>query len=191
LEILKTGFEKYPNSNELLVDFINYYLVKGESEKALGKLEKGIKENPENQTYHYAMGTLYDTMNKDTTGKYTAKEKIEYEGLAISAYKKAVELKGEYFDALFNLGVVYYNRAANIIKKAQNIPPKEQKRYNAEIEKANKNFKLALPYMKKAHEVNIRDRSALTTLSTIYLKLQMYDEQKEVKEMLDNLPAEQ
>lgn len=190
LAILKTGFNKYPNSNELLVDFINYYLTKGESEKALSKLEKGIEENPENQTYHYAMGTLYDTMMKDTTDKYTAEQKLEYETNAMSSYTKAIELKVDYFDALYNLGALYYNRAANIIKDAQNIPPKEQKRYNDEINRANEDFERALPYMEKAHDVDIRDRSTLLTLSTIYLKLQMYDKQKEIKEMLDNLPEE-
>jgi len=190
LEILKKGFNKYPDSNELLVDFINFYLSKGESEKALVKLEKGIKENPENQTYYFAMGTLYDTMMKDTTDKYTDKQKAEYETLAIKSYDKAIDIKADYFDALYNIGALYYNKAALIIKKAQNIPPKEQKRYNAEIEKSNDYFKKALPYMEKAHDINIREKSTLLTLSTIYLKLQMYEKQKEIKEMLDNLPDE-
>lgn len=188
LEILKKGFDKYPDSNELLVDFINYYLAIGESEKALSKLEKGIEENPENQTYHYAIGTLYDTMMKDTTDKYTDEQKLEYEELAANSYKNAIEIKDDYFNALYNLGALFYNKAANIIKMAQDIPPIEQKRYNAEMEKAQDNFKLALPYMKKAHDIDIRDRNTLLSLSTIYLKLQMYDKQKGIKEMLDNLP---
>ncbi|RLD76628.1 MAG: hypothetical protein DRJ07_16020 [Bacteroidetes bacterium] len=190
LEFLKKGFQKYPESNKILVAFINYYLSRGESEKALGKLETAIEDDPENHTFLYAMGTLYDTMSKDTTDKYNAEQKTEYEANAMSAYTRSIEIKGDYFDALYNLGALYYNRAANIIKEAQNIPPKEQKRYNAEIERSNDYFKLALPYMEKAHDVDIRDRSTLNTLSTIYLKLQMYDKQKEIKEMLDNLPTE-
>ena len=191
LAILQKGFNKYPNSNELLVDFINFYLAKGESEKALSKLEKGIQENPENQTYHYAMGTLYDTMMKDTTGKYTAEQQAEYEELAVNSYKGAIEIKGDYFNALYNIGALYYNKAANVIKLAQDIPPKEQKRYKEQMDKSVKIFKQALPYMEKAHDIDIRDRNTLLSLSTIYLKLQMYDKQKEIKEMLDNLPEEE
>jgi len=190
LNILKEGFNKYPESNELLVDFINYYLGANESEKALAKLEQGIKENPENQTYYYAIGTLYDSMMQDTTSKYSKEQKAEYEGKAIVAYKKAIELKEDYFNALYNIGALYYNKAAFILKAAQDIPLNQKTKYDAEKEKANVFFKVALPYMEKAHEIEFRDKNTLMSLSTIYLKLEMMDKQKEIKELLDNLPSE-
>ncbi len=190
LEILKKGFEKYPDSNELLVDFINYYLRSGESEKALEKLQKGIEDNPDNHSYYYAIGTLYDAMGLDTTDKYTPEEKQKYVDLAIEHYKKAIELKDDYFDAIYNLGVIYYNEGVNIIKAAQDIPPSQNDKYNAEMDKAKKLFREALPYMEKAHKINPKDRNTLLSLSTIYLKLQMYDQQKKIKEELDALPEE-
>ena len=190
LSILKEGFNKYPDSDELLVDFINYYLGANESEKALDKLKQGIKDNPENQTYHYAVGTLYDSMMQDTTGKYTKEQKAEYEGKAIEAYKKAIELKEDYFNALYNIGALYYNKAAFILKAAQDIPLNQKKKYDTEKEKANVFFKEALPYMEKAHEIEFRDKNTLMSLSTIYLKLGMRDKQKEIKELLDNVSVD-
>ncbi len=190
LKVLQEGFDKYPDSKSLLLSFINYYLRTGESEKALEKLQKGIKDNPENQSYYYAIGTLYDAMVLDTTDKYTKEQKEEYEKLAIENYKKAIELKDDYFDAIYNLGVLYYNKGVYVLKAAQDIPPSQNAKYEAEKQKAIDFFKLALPYMEKAHEINYRDRNTILSLSTIYLKLQMYDKQKEMKELLDSLPEE-
>ncbi len=190
LKVLQEGFDKYPDSKSLLLSFINYYLRSGESEKALEKLQKGIKDNPENQSYYYAIGTLYDAMVLDTTDKYTKEQKEEYEKLAIENYKKAIEIKDDYFDAIYNLGVLYYNKGVYVLKAAQDIPPSQNAKYEAEKQKAMDFFKLALPYMEKAHEINYRDRNTILSLSTIYLKLQMYDKQKEMKELLDSLPEE-
>lgn len=190
LKILQEGFDKYPDSKSLLLSFINYYLRSGESEKALEKLQKGIKDNPENQSYFYAIGTLYDAMVLDTTDKYTKEQKEEYEKLAIDNYKKAIELKDDYFDAIYNLGVLYYNKGVYVLKAAQDIPPSENDKYEAEKQKAIEFFKIALPYMEKAHEINPKDRNTLLSLSTIYLKLQMYDKQKKMKELLESLPEE-
>lgn len=190
LKILQEGFDKYQDSKLLLLSFINYYLRTGESEKALEKLQKGIKDNPDNQSYYYAIGTLYDAMVLDTTDKYTKEQKEEYEQLAIDNYKKAIEIKDDYFDAIYNLGVLYYNKGVYILKAAQDIPPSQNDKYEAEKQKAINFFKMALPYMEKAHEINYRDRNTILSLSTIYLKLQMYDKQKEMKELLDSLPEE-
>lgn len=190
LAILKEGFDKYPESNELLVDFINYYLSANESEKALAKLQQGIKDNPENKTYYYAIGTLYDSMMQDTTDKYTDTQKADYEAKAIDAYTKAIDIDEGYFNALYNIGALYYNKAAYILKDAQDIPLKEKARYEKEKEKANHFFEMALPYMEKAHKITFRDKNTLLSLSTIYLKLNMLDKQKEIKELLDNLEEE-
>ena len=180
--------DKYPDSNELLVDFINYYLRSGESEKALEKLQKGIKESPDNQSYYFAIGTLYDEMMQDTSGKYTDEQKEKYYNLAIEYYKKAIELKDDYFDALFNLGVIYYNRANKIWVDAGNLPLSENEKFEKERQRAKDTYKEAQKYMEKAHQVNYKDKDVIKALMIIYSRLGMHDKQKEMKELLDNLP---
>ncbi len=188
LETLQAGFDKYPGSKEILIGFINYYLISGESDKAMEKLSQAVKDNPENPTFHYAIGTLYDTMVKDTTGKYNAEQKKSYLGKAVESYKSAIELKPGYFEALYNIGALYYNEAARILKEADKLPLHKRTEFEAEQAKAKEQFELALPYMEKAHEADKTDRSTLQTLVTIYHKLQKYDKKKEVKEKLEQIP---
>jgi tetratricopeptide (TPR) repeat protein len=188
LETLQAGFDKYPGSKEILIGFINYYLVSGESEKAMEKLTQAVKDNPENATFHYAIGTLYDTMVKDTTGKYNAEQKKSYLDKAVESYKTAIELKPGYFEALYNIGALHYNEAARILKEADKLSLKQVKEFEAMQAQAKDQFELALPYMEKAHEADNTDRSTLQTLVTIYHKLQKYDKKKEAQEKLDQTP---
>jgi tetratricopeptide (TPR) repeat protein len=190
LDIIQKGYKLYPNSKELLVDFINYYLVSGQSEAALEKLGQAVKDNPENPTFYYATGTLYDTMEKDSTDKYDAAKKLEFHNLAIANYKKALEIKPDYFESLYNLGALYYNEAAQLLKDADKLPINQKVEFEAKQNQAKDRFRVALPFIEKAHEVQPNDRSTLQTLLTIYHRLQMYDKKKETQEKLDNLPAE-
>ena len=188
LETLQTGFNKYPGSKEILIGFINYYLVSGESEKAMEKLSQAVKDDPENPTFHYAIGTLYDTMVKDTTDNYTDEDKKKFFDKALEAYKASIELKPGYFEALYNIGALHYNEAARILKAADTLSLKQVKEFEAAQAKAKEQFELALPYMEKAHEADKTDRSTLQTLVTIYHKLQKYDKKKEAQEKLDLIP---
>ncbi len=188
-ETLQAGFDKYPGSKEILIGFINYYLTSGESEKAMEKLTQAVKDDPENPTFHYAIGTLYDTMLKDSTGKYNEEQKKSYFENAKESYKTAIDLKPGYFEALYNLGALFYNEAAKILKDADKIDLKKVKEFEAMQAKAKEQFELALPYMEKAHEANKTDRSTLQTLVTIYHRLQKYDKKKEAQEKLDQIPA--
>lgn len=188
LETLQAGFDKYPNSKEILIGFINYYLTSGQSDKALEKLQTAVKDNPENPTFHYAIGTLYDTMAKDSTDKYKAEEKEAFIKKAKEAYQMAIDIKPDYFEALYNIGALYYNEAAKILKEADKLPLNKKAEFEAETKKAQKQFETALPYMEKAHAADANDRSTLQTLVTIYHKLQMYDKKKEAQEKLTNVP---
>ncbi|NJO88873.1 MAG: tetratricopeptide repeat protein [Chloroflexia bacterium] len=188
METLQAGFDKFPGSKEILIGFINYYLTSGESEKAMEKLTQAVEDNPENPTFHYAIGTLYDTMTKDTTGKYNDEQKKTFLGKAVESYKAAIELKPGYFEALYNIGALYYNEAARILKEADKLSLKQVKEFEAMQAQAKEQFELALPYMEKAHEADKSDRSTLQTLVTIYHKLQKYDKKKEAQEKLEQVP---
>ena len=189
LETLQAGFNKYPGSKEILIGFINYYLTSGQSEKALEKLTAAVKDNPENPTFHYAIGTLYDTMVKDTTDKYNAEAKAGYLKKAMESYNTAIELKPDYFEALYNLGALHYNEAARILKAADKLPLNKKAEFDKETKKAQAQFEIALPFMERAHTADANDRSTLQTLVTIYHKLQKYDKKKETQGKLEALPT--
>jgi len=105
---------------------------------------------------------------------------------AEESYKKSLENDKEQFNANYNLGVLYYNRAVLQYKRASKIPPEDNVAYEAATEKAKEWLRLSLPYMEKSHQINPKDMPSMQNLSTIYLRLQMYDKQKEIKEKLNN-----
>jgi len=169
VKTLQDGIKAYPNNaGFLIIDLINYYLKSGKTQDALVFLDKAIENEPSNNSLYHAKGTLYGE-NPATKDK------------AIEMYKRSIELNPVYFDSYYNISVLFYNEAAEILQAAQNIPPKEQKRYDDEMTKAKERFLKALPYMERAHAINPNDEFARQTLSNIYAKTQKYDMSKKLK----------
>jgi tetratricopeptide (TPR) repeat protein len=174
LDALKQGIEAWPEDNNILmVDMINYYLTANKTEDALEYLFKAVEKDPENYSYLFAIGTLYDKKQKYD-------EAIEY-------YAKTLAIKEDFFDAQYNLGAVYYNKAVAHYTAANDIPPSDQAGYDAEIASAKEQLKLAQPYLERAYELNDSDISTIQSLKEIYVRLQMYDKSKELKARLDEL----
>ena len=119
------------------------------------------------------MGVSYDLL----------KDPVEAE----KAYRKAIEINPEYFEAYFNLAAIFYNKGAESQNAASNIPPKENKKYDAKIKEAKEFYKESLPFFEKAHEIKPKDRDAMLNLKEIYTKTQQYEKSKAIKEELDAL----
>ena len=90
-----------------------------------------------------------------------------------------------FFDANFNLGVLYFNKAVKIYEDASKISD------NAEYEKIKTEgddmLQQSVPYMEKAHEIDPKDRASLETLKTIFYRLKMTDKYQEVVDELNAL----
>jgi tetratricopeptide (TPR) repeat protein len=155
---LEEGIKAYPDNNsKLMVKLINLYLLKDESDLALKYLTKAIEKEPNNATYLFAQGALYD--------------KLEKFDMSEVSYKKAVEIKPDYFDAYYNLGALYYNKGVEMLKEANNIPANKQKEYEAAVKESYKELEKALPYFEKAYELNAKEISSVQVLKEIYFKL--------------------
>lgn len=160
---LKEGITAWPESNSvLLVQLVNHFLRTDKTDEALTYLQKAIEKDPKNETFQFVLGTLY--------------EKTAQEDLAIAAYNKAIELKPDYFDPNYNLGVIYFNKTVPIYKEADGIPLNQSKKYDAKVAEAVAFFKKSLPYVKKAYEINPDDVSTKQTLKNIYIRLKMKKE---------------
>jgi len=190
LNILQRGFQKYPQSNDLMVGLINYYLSSGETQNALTYLNKAISSDPDNSTFYFALGTIYDNMSKDVTYSYTSEKLKENENLAVNNYQKAIKLKPDYFDAYYNMGAVYYNKAVEILKNANKLPLNEEKKYESETNKANDFLKYSLPFLEKAYTLNNSDKSTIEVLITIYGKLKMTNQKNLAQRVLDGNTSE-
>ncbi|MDA3893563.1 MAG: tetratricopeptide repeat protein [Salinivirgaceae bacterium] len=176
LSYLKQGINNYPRRNDtLLLNLINFYIENDNNYEAIEFLSKAILKDPANQTFYFAQGALYDKM-----GDF---------GNAIAAYEKAIVIDSGYFDAYFNIGALYFNKGANLLKSANNIPPNKQDKYEEKIRISYIEFKKAIPYLEKAHVCNPTEESTIITLKDIYLKLRNEDDEymKKYKEYSEKI----
>jgi tetratricopeptide (TPR) repeat protein len=169
--IIDEGFNKYPDNSSIMIELINYYLVTNQGDAALKLLGKAKAADPSNVSYTFAEGTLYDKM-----GDFANAEK---------SYKVCLDMNPKFFDAAYNLGVLYFNNAVKIYEDASKISD------NTEFEKRQKQgddmLMNAVPYMEKAHELDPTDRSSLETLKTVFYRLKMDDKYQEVVKQINSL----
>jgi tetratricopeptide (TPR) repeat protein len=99
---------------------------------------------------------------------------------AESAYQKSIQLDSTKFDAQFNLGALYYNRAAHLQTKANDYPIYMNKSQRAEYDKliadAKEYLQIALGPMEKAFSIKGDDYATIDTLIKIYTRLGASDE---------------
>jgi tetratricopeptide (TPR) repeat protein len=169
--VIKEGFEKYPQNQSILIEMINYYLTSNQADEALKLLAVAKAGDPKNVSYTFAEATLYDKMNKFEDAE--------------RSYKACLEMQPDYFDATYNLGVLYFNKAVKIYEEASKLTD------NAAYEVAKKQgddvLLQAVPYMQKAHDIDSKDRASLETLKTIFYRLKMDDKYNEVVQELKAL----
>jgi tetratricopeptide (TPR) repeat protein len=166
--------EQFPDDPDLKQDEITLLIIANETEAAKEKIQAAIDKNPDDHVLYYEMGYLYD-----------ASDELDK---AIEWYKKAIDKNPEYFDALYNLGVDYYNKGADILHQAQEMDLDTYKKEGKKVEEqANEVFKQALPYFERAHEVRPDDVGTLETLQTLYSLMKNYEKVNEVQQKLEAL----
>ena len=155
VEVLKDGFRTFPENQSILIELINYYLLTGIADEALEYLAIAKEDDPENISFYFAEGTLYDKLERFDDAK--------------RSYEYCLELDENYFNAYYNLGVLYYNYAVKLYDEANKINDIQE--YNKAKAVADEEIVKALPYIEKAHEINPDDLESLKTLKTLYYRL--------------------
>jgi tetratricopeptide (TPR) repeat protein len=166
VEVIREGFTKNPEEQAIMIELINYYIDSDQVEDALAMINKAKEGDPENMSYFFTEGTLYDKL-----GRFEDAEK---------AYLSCIQKNPDYFDANYNLGVLYYNRAVKIYENASKIVDNNE---FAKVQKQGDDvLRQVIPYMEKASRVNPNpsEKSALETLKTIYYRLKMEKEREDV-----------
>lgn len=188
MEVLKKGRAMYPNDINLVITETNYFLKTNNSKEALNNLNIALAAKPNDANLYLVRGNIYDNLAnpKDAANKDVEKPK-DYENLMKTAetdYKKAIELKPDYFDALYNLGVLYNNHGVALSKVADQIT--DNAKYKTANEIATAEFSKALPILEKALEVNPKDKNTMYALKQIYARTQQPEKVKEINEKLKN-----
>ncbi|HRV52846.1 MAG TPA: tetratricopeptide repeat protein [Bacteroidia bacterium] len=172
LEVLSKGAARYPDEKSILITQTNIYIVSGKTAEALKAINLAIEKDPSNANLYFAKGTL---LEKTDTNK----------DAAIAAYKKAVELKNDYFDAYYNLGALYFNEGARLANEANSI--KDNAKYAKAKVVFDAKFSEAKPYLEKAYSLNPKDQSTLLSLKQLYATLNDAANYEKIKKELDAL----
>ena len=101
-------------------------------------------------------------------------------------------IKADYFDANYNLGALYFNKAVQMVNEANDMwKPRMSKVESAkqkELEDGGKAmFSTALPYLEKALDIQPDDRETLRSLRDIYARVGMDEKMLEVSAKLKSL----
>lgn len=184
LNIVLEGRKIHPTDLALLYDETNIYLGRNEEEKALANLNVAMEIDKTNPTIYFAVGSIIDKQIVADTNKTDEVRESAFLQ-AEDAYKKAIDLNPEYFDAIYNLGALYYNKSLTYINAANKLPLDEQEEYDRLSGEGKRFMELALPHLEKARMIDPKDKSTLIALKEIYIRLNMNDKRKEVEAELN------
>ena len=171
MAMINAGLEKDPSDANLILEKVNAYLKEGKGAEAIVDLEKLLELDPQNAQLLFVLGTIYgDENNKDVYDTDKAKQ----------YYEQALAINPEYYDATYNIGVLYTTMANKYIEEANEITgfsKAEIAKYDGLIEQANELLRAGLPYLQQAYEAQPSD-DVKNVLRSIYVKLKMTDEVK-------------
>jgi tetratricopeptide (TPR) repeat protein len=191
---LERGLIKNPSNKDLEAEIININVASGDEYEAIKGLEELTAKDPSNVLNWVNLAILYDNVVTKTVkainelepnlSQATFPEKAKLEtrlaGLkqkyadnqskALTANTKSIELDPSNYDANFNLGVIYYNRAVELKKVVDDMTMAEYKLHGKEKEEiVHGCFKKALPYFKRAKQTRNEDEvnTTLTNLESV------------------------
>jgi tetratricopeptide (TPR) repeat protein len=169
-EILKEGRSAFPNNQTMVTDEVNVYLQKDQHADAMKALEVALQGEPDNASLHFAYGFVNDRLAaKEIEANPKGNEAYDgYIAAAEKSYSKAVELDGENFDAVYNLGALYFNQAVKMQEAANLID--DMKKYEAAKAEADAVFDKSMPILEKAYSLNSEDKGVLISLKQLYYR---------------------
>lgn len=172
LEIAQKG-TKFGANDDLQKLIVQLLEQGGNPEEAINAIKESLKNNPNDANQYFNMGVLY--------------ERIKKYDEAIAAYEKAISINN-YPDAIYNAGVLYYNKGFNINQALSNMSMEDYNKYKkVEEEKISVEFKKALPFFEKLYLQDPKNAKNLDILSQIYTQLKMKDKADKIKKERDAL----
>jgi tetratricopeptide (TPR) repeat protein len=143
------------NDQALATQEIELSLMSGKQKQVIERILAQITLDPKNKLEHFYLGIAYDALKEF--------KKAE------DAYKKAIDLDSNYFDATLNLGSGILNNGIDLYNKANTLPANKQKEYDAAMKAAFVEFDRAFPYLDKAVKIDPKSLNALQNLKTYYV----------------------
>jgi tetratricopeptide (TPR) repeat protein len=168
INTIQEGRAKFPDNKDIILDEMSYLLAAERSEEAEASVALAIDKDPENAVLYSVQGSLFDKKaSAATDAKDEAAMNMWYDK-AEQAYKSSIAKDPKYFDAYFNIGVLYNNRAAFEYEKCNAI--KSDTEYMKCKKVADDIYLKAVPYFESAHELDATDVQTMQQLMKLYAK---------------------
>lgn len=161
IKTLEDGIKANPYNVFLTNDYINLLLDTEKYNDAIRVIESTLKVETNNKLLYFLYGYLYQNNGNNSTAEL--------------AYKKALKIDENYFDALYQLGLAYINSANEALKsrKSEGAPTFSSYINRAEVA------------LLQAHEINQNDKSTVQLLIDIYTRKNRLDKVQELKSKLE------
>ncbi len=175
----KEGMERFPDNKDIILDLMSYLLLADRSDEAGTIVALALQKDPNNAVLYSVEGGLYDKKASQAAEASDEAAMYGWYDKAEQAYKSSIEKDPAFFDAYFNIGVLYNNRAAYEYEKCNKI--KSDTEYMKCKTKADEVYLKAVPYFEQAHAQRPDDVQTIQQLMKLYAKTSdqaKYDEMK-------------
>jgi tetratricopeptide (TPR) repeat protein len=177
MSYIEAGRKIFEDNTQMMEAEASIYIAQGKTDELISKITQDIETVPDNELLYYRRAKLYE--------KKKMYDKSEAD------YKKAIELKPEFLDAQYDLGVMLFNQAAGMANAANDLKSNDE--FSKAKEKFEAKFKEAQPYLEKAKELNPNKtdddkqlyKNTLVSLKNLYVRTNQTDKYNEVKAELD------
>jgi hypothetical protein len=166
LRVIRDGLKIHPNNLQLVLSESNVFITFNDVPRALATLNMAAEKDSLNYLVFNAIGINYQKVYEDTTKSVQAR--TDAFKRAEAAYLRTIRLKLDFYDVYLNLASLYFNSAVPIAIKANGLPLEQKDQYDKLTAEANRFYSLALPYLKKADELQPNDLNTLNSLRQIY-----------------------
>lgn len=152
-DYLEAAFQKFPESQSILVGLINFYVTSGENTGRLFELLDGAKKNePNNASLYYVEGNIHDKLGEIDE--------------AVAAYRQCAQIDPKYAFGYIGEGILFYNQAVKVQEEAQN--ELDDNKYMALVDKFESTLKACVEPFEKA--LDLVDDEATKVSIAEYLK---------------------
>lgn len=156
MPILEEGATLFPKEMFFLGNIVNILASKGETDKAIAFLQRGIDNDPSNTNFLTALGGLYERKEDFIQAEET--------------FKRVYDADNTTFDANFNLGRIYFNQGV-ALKNVENLDKLTEAR-------AKDMFRKAIPYLEAAYKIDASQ--VYYTLASAYAQVGQEDKYEEI-----------
>lgn len=172
----------------------NIYVSKLDNAQAIKMIEEGIRLNPyntsltndyinlllDNERYAEAGKVIENTLKVETKDKllYYLYGYLHQKNLNLStselAYNKSISLDQKYFDALYQLGLVYISTGNQALASQ-----------DKDVAKFSSSLNRAEVILLRAHDIRKKDKTTINLLIEIYTRKNRFDKVQELRAQLD------